>query len=86
MKFFSDPSSIGRCILDFNDLLVLLCRFEQYVDYALDVPMYFAYRNNKYIDCTGMTFRVSIYPLQLCNLAVSSLFAVLVRLKLQTDL
>ncbi|TQD79096.1 hypothetical protein C1H46_035353 [Malus baccata] len=32
-------------------------RFEQYVDYALDVPMYFVYRNKKYIDCTGMTFR-----------------------------
>ncbi|CAA7060160.1 unnamed protein product [Microthlaspi erraticum] len=31
--------------------------FEQYVDYALDVPMYFAYRNKKYVDCTGMTFR-----------------------------
>lgn len=31
--------------------------FEQYVDYALDVPMYFAYREKKYIDCTGMTFR-----------------------------
>jgi len=33
--------------------------FEQYVDYALDVPMYFVYRNKKYIDCTGMSFRVS---------------------------
>jgi len=33
------------------------CRFEQYVDYALDVPMYFVYRNKKYIDCTGMSFR-----------------------------
>ena len=31
--------------------------FEQYVDYALDVPMYFVYRKKKYIDCTGMTFR-----------------------------
>lgn len=31
--------------------------FEKYVDYALDVPMYFAYRNKKYIDCTGMSFR-----------------------------
>ncbi|KAL6549990.1 glutamate--cysteine ligase [Orobanche minor] len=31
--------------------------FEQYVDYALDVPMYFVYRNKKYIDCTGMSFR-----------------------------
>ncbi|KAK1260827.1 hypothetical protein QJS04_geneDACA001991 [Acorus gramineus] len=25
--------------------------FEQYVDYALDVPMYFVYRKKKYIDC-----------------------------------
>ncbi|OIV94908.1 hypothetical protein TanjilG_22105 [Lupinus angustifolius] len=31
--------------------------FEQYVDYALDVPMMFVYRNNKYIDCGGMSFR-----------------------------
>jgi len=27
------------------------------VDYALDVPMYFVYRNKKYLDCTGMSFR-----------------------------
>ncbi|KAG9149242.1 hypothetical protein Leryth_003228, partial [Lithospermum erythrorhizon] len=33
--------------------------FEQYVDYALDVPMYFVYRKKKYIDCTGMSFRDS---------------------------
>ncbi|KAG5563223.1 hypothetical protein RHGRI_005845 [Rhododendron griersonianum] len=32
-------------------------RFEQYVDYALDVPMYFVYRNKKYIDCSGLSFR-----------------------------
>ncbi|XP_022929020.1 glutamate--cysteine ligase, chloroplastic-like [Cucurbita moschata] len=31
--------------------------FEKYVDYALDVPMYFVYRNKKYIDCSGMSFR-----------------------------
>ncbi|KAF5197789.1 Glutamate--cysteine ligase [Thalictrum thalictroides] len=31
--------------------------FEQYVDYALDVPMYFIYRKKKYIDCAGMSFR-----------------------------
>lgn len=31
--------------------------FEQYVDYALDVPMYFVYRNKKYINCAGMSFR-----------------------------
>ncbi|XAR70298.1 Glutamate--cysteine ligase [Bertholletia excelsa] len=31
--------------------------FEKYVDYALGVPMYFIYRNKKYIDCAGMSFR-----------------------------
>ncbi|CAN1253824.1 Glutamate--cysteine ligase, chloroplastic [Linum perenne] len=31
--------------------------FEQYVDYALDVPMYFVYRKKRYVDCTGMSFR-----------------------------
>jgi glutamate--cysteine ligase len=31
--------------------------FERYVDYALDVPMYFVYRNGKYIDCSGQSFR-----------------------------
>lgn len=31
--------------------------FERYVDYALDVPMYFIYRNGKYIDVMGKSFR-----------------------------
>ncbi|KAF3660845.1 Glutamate--cysteine ligase, chloroplastic [Capsicum annuum] len=31
--------------------------FEQYVEYALDVPMYFVYRKKKYVDCAGMSFR-----------------------------
>ncbi|MEE9347916.1 MAG: glutamate--cysteine ligase [Robiginitomaculum sp.] len=31
--------------------------FEQYVDYALDVPMYFAYRNGVYLDASGKSFR-----------------------------
>ena len=31
--------------------------FERYVDYALDVPMYFVYRNGQYIDALGMSFR-----------------------------
>ncbi|KAG6480198.1 glutamate--cysteine ligase A, chloroplastic-like [Zingiber officinale] len=31
--------------------------FEQYVDYALDVPMYFVYRNKKYVNCSGMSFK-----------------------------
>jgi glutamate--cysteine ligase len=31
--------------------------FEGYVDYALDVPMYFVLRDGKYIDCSGQSFR-----------------------------
>ena len=31
--------------------------FEAYVDYALDVPMYFVYRDGRYIDATGQSFR-----------------------------
>ncbi len=31
--------------------------FERYVDYALDVPMYFVYRDGKYIDVAGASFR-----------------------------
>ena len=31
--------------------------FERYADYALDVPMYFIYRDGKYIDVAGSSFR-----------------------------
>lgn len=31
--------------------------FERYVDYALDVPMYFIKRGDKYIDVSGQSFR-----------------------------
>ena len=31
--------------------------YERYVDYALDVPMYFVYRSGKYIDVAGASFR-----------------------------
>ena len=31
--------------------------FERYVDYALDVPMYFVYRDGHYIDVAGASFR-----------------------------
>ena len=31
--------------------------FDAYVDYALDVPMYFVYRDGVYIDALGMSFR-----------------------------
>jgi glutamate--cysteine ligase len=30
---------------------------EQYIDYALNTPMYLIYRNNKYIDATGIIFK-----------------------------
>ncbi len=31
--------------------------FDAYVDYALNVPMYFVYRNGQYIDAAGQSFR-----------------------------
>jgi glutamate--cysteine ligase len=31
--------------------------FERYVDYLLDVPMYFVYRDGKYVDVSGRSFR-----------------------------
>jgi glutamate--cysteine ligase len=31
--------------------------FERYAEYALDVPMYFVYRDGQYIDALGMSFR-----------------------------
>jgi glutamate--cysteine ligase len=42
--------------------------FERYVDYALDVPMYFVKRGDKYIDVFGMSFR-SLMAGRLDNLA-----------------
>jgi glutamate--cysteine ligase len=31
--------------------------YDRYVDYALDVPMYFVYRDGAYIDAAGLSFR-----------------------------
>ncbi len=31
--------------------------FERYVDYILDVPMYFVYRNGEYLDASGKSFK-----------------------------
>jgi glutamate--cysteine ligase len=31
--------------------------YDRYCDYALDVPMYFVFRDGKYIDASGMSFR-----------------------------
>ncbi|KAG2596736.1 hypothetical protein PVAP13_5KG179500 [Panicum virgatum] len=34
--------------------------FERYVDYVLDVPMYFVYRNKRHINRTGMSFQAGL--------------------------
>jgi glutamate--cysteine ligase len=40
----------------------------RYVDYVLDVPMYFVYREGKYLDASGQSFRdfmegrLPVYP------------------------
>ena len=31
--------------------------FERYTDYVLDVPMYFVFRNGRYVDASGQSFR-----------------------------
>ena len=31
--------------------------YDRYVDYMLDVPMYFVFRDGKYIDASGQSFR-----------------------------
>src|SRR3546814_3225913 len=31
--------------------------YERYADYMLDVPMYFVYREGRYIDAAGLSFR-----------------------------
>ena len=49
----TDPHRTGMLDFVFEDGF----GFERYVDYLLDVPMYFAYRDKKYIDCAGLSFR-----------------------------
>ena len=49
----TDNQRTGILPFVFNDNF----NFETYVDYALDVPMYFIKRNQKYIDMTGCSFR-----------------------------
>ncbi|MEZ5752278.1 MAG: glutamate--cysteine ligase [Paracoccaceae bacterium] len=48
-----DPARTGTLPFAFEDGM----GFERYVDYALDVPMYFVYRDGKYINALGMSFR-----------------------------
>ncbi len=48
-----DASRTGMLPFVFEDGM----GFERYVDYALDVPMYFVYRDGKYIKALGQSFR-----------------------------
>lgn len=48
-----DPARTGMLPFVFDDGF----GFEAWVQYALDVPMYFVYRDGKYINALGMSFR-----------------------------
>ncbi len=49
----TDPDRTGMLPFIFEDGM----SFERYVDYALDIPMYFIVRDKTYIDATQSTFR-----------------------------
>ena len=49
----TDPDRTGMLDFVFEDGF----GFERYVDYLLDVPMYFVYRDGHYIDASGQSFR-----------------------------
>jgi len=49
----TDPDRTGMLPFVFADGF----GYERYLDYALDVPMYFVYRDGKYIDVAGESFR-----------------------------
>lgn len=49
----TDPNRTGMLPFVFEPGM----SFERYADYALDVPMYFVYRNGTYIDAAGSSFR-----------------------------
>ena len=49
----TDPDRTGMLPFVFDDGF----GYERYLDYALDVPMYFVYRDGNYIDVAGRSFR-----------------------------
>jgi glutamate--cysteine ligase len=49
----TDPHRTGMLPFVFEDGF----GYERYVDYMLDVPMYFVYRDGRYIDAAGQSFR-----------------------------
>ncbi len=49
----TDPDRTGLLPFVFEDGM----SYQRYADYALDVPMYFVYRDGEYIDVAGASFR-----------------------------
>ena len=49
----TDPQRTGMLPFVFEDGF----GYERYADYMLDVPMYFVFRDGKYIDAAGLSFR-----------------------------
>ena len=49
----TDPARTGMLPFVFEDGF----GYERYVDYMLDVPMYFVFRDGRYIDAAGQSFR-----------------------------
>ncbi|WP_432769085.1 MAG: glutamate--cysteine ligase [Sphingopyxis sp.] len=49
----TDPARTGMLPFVFEDGF----GYDRYVDYMLDVPMYFVFRDGKYIDAAGLSFR-----------------------------
>jgi glutamate--cysteine ligase len=49
----TDPHRTGMLPFVFEDGF----GYERYLDYALDVPMYFVYRDGAYLDAAGLSFR-----------------------------
>lgn len=49
----TDPARTGMLPFVFEDGF----GYERYADYALDVPMYFVFRDGRYIDAAGQSFR-----------------------------
>jgi glutamate--cysteine ligase len=49
----TDPDRTGMLPFVFEDGF----GYERYLDYALDVPMYFVFRDGRYIDVAGRSFR-----------------------------
>ena len=49
----TDPARTGMLSFVFDQGF----GYERYVDYMLDVPMYFVFRDGKYIDAAGLSFR-----------------------------